>query len=86
MYNINKNFDFIGVIEVCGLSDLGFYGLNFTWCNHRDVDARIWKWFDREMVNDQWLEIMTYSSMTVFLIQGYTITLCCMRLLREKNL
>lgn len=30
IYNMNKNFEFIGVIEACGLTDLGFYGKKFT--------------------------------------------------------
>ncbi|WMV30193.1 hypothetical protein MTR67_023578 [Solanum verrucosum] len=32
-YNINKSFEFIGVIEASGLTDLGYTGLPFTWCN-----------------------------------------------------
>ncbi|KAG5586740.1 hypothetical protein H5410_047174 [Solanum commersonii] len=53
-YNMNKNFEFINVIEACGLTDLGFHGQKFTWCNHRDGEARIWKRLDRAMVNDKW--------------------------------
>ncbi|XP_015170975.1 uncharacterized protein [Solanum tuberosum] len=41
-YNMNKSFDFIGVIE----------------CNQRDADARVWKRLDRSMVNDKWIEVM----------------------------
>lgn len=25
-YNMNKSFDFIGVIEACGITNLGFHG------------------------------------------------------------
>ncbi|KAH0650296.1 hypothetical protein KY284_030208 [Solanum tuberosum] len=57
-YNMNKSFDFIGVIEACGLTDLGYTGLPFTWCNQRDAEARVWKRLDRSMVNDKWLEVM----------------------------
>lgn len=34
-YNINKRFEFINIIEACGLIDLGYNGQHFTWCNHR---------------------------------------------------
>jgi len=36
-YNINKSFEFIEVIEACGLTDLEYTGLPFTWCNQRDA-------------------------------------------------
>ncbi|KAG5606183.1 hypothetical protein H5410_027675 [Solanum commersonii] len=29
---MKKSFDFIGVIEACGLTDLGFHDQKFTWC------------------------------------------------------
>lgn len=29
-YDMRKSFDFLGVIEACGLSDLGFNGPKFT--------------------------------------------------------
>ncbi|XP_055824261.1 uncharacterized protein LOC129892709 [Solanum dulcamara] len=60
-YNIKKSLEFISVIEACGLIDLGFHGQQFTWCNKRDADARIWKRLDRAMVNDAWLEVMPVS-------------------------
>ena len=63
-YNINKSFDFINIIESCGLIDLGYSGQPFTWCNHRKGDARIWKRLDRGLVNDNWLRIMPNTSIT----------------------
>ncbi|WMV41202.1 hypothetical protein MTR67_034587 [Solanum verrucosum] len=53
-YNIHKSFEFVGVIEACGLTDIGYTGLPFTWCNQRDVEARVWKRLDKAMVNDKW--------------------------------
>lgn len=61
---MNKSFEFIGVIEACGLTDLSFHGKKFTWCKHRSVDSRIWKRIHREMVNDEWPEIMSQSNIT----------------------
>ncbi|KAM3218187.1 hypothetical protein P3L10_022717 [Capsicum annuum] len=64
MYIMNKNFEIIGVIEACGLTDLYFHGQKFTWCNHKSVNDRIYKRLDRAMVNDKWLEIMPLSTIT----------------------
>lgn len=50
MYNMNKSFEFISIIEACGLTDLGFNGQPFTWCNQRSAEARVWKRLDRAMV------------------------------------
>ncbi|XP_015167780.1 uncharacterized protein [Solanum tuberosum] len=61
--NINRSFEFIGVIEACGLTDLGYTGLPFTWCNQRDAEARVWKRLNRSMVNDKWLEVMPQTTM-----------------------
>ncbi|WMV50073.1 hypothetical protein MTR67_043458, partial [Solanum verrucosum] len=61
-YNMNKSFEFIGVIEACGLTDLGYTWLPFTWCNHRDAKARVWKRLDRSMVNDKWLDVMPQTT------------------------
>ncbi|XP_049365268.1 uncharacterized protein LOC125830095 [Solanum verrucosum] len=61
-YNMNKIFEFISVIESCSLTDLGFTGIPFTWCNQRTAQARVWKRLDRSMVNDKWLEIMPQTT------------------------
>lgn len=62
LYNMNKSFDFISVIEAYGLIDLGFNGQPFTWCNQRAANPRVWKRLDRAMVNDRWLEIMPQTT------------------------
>ncbi|WMV13666.1 hypothetical protein MTR67_007051 [Solanum verrucosum] len=61
-YNMNKSFEFIGMIEAYGLTDLGYIGLPFTWCNQKDAEARVWKRLDRSMVNDKWLEVMPQTT------------------------
>lgn len=58
MYNMNNSFDFISIIETCGLIDLGFNGQPYTWCNQIITEARVWKRLDWAMVNDKWLEVM----------------------------
>ncbi|XP_055826454.1 uncharacterized protein LOC129894869 [Solanum dulcamara] len=52
------------IYEKNGLSPRGFRGQNFTWCNNRDKDARIWKRLDRAMVNDRCLESMPVITVT----------------------
>ncbi|KAK6803201.1 hypothetical protein RDI58_000985 [Solanum bulbocastanum] len=60
--NMNESFEFINVIEACGLMDLGYSGQHFTWCNQRSKEHRVWKRLDRDMVNDQWLEDIPQST------------------------
>lgn len=61
---MNKSFDFTGVIDTCGLTNLGIIGQKFTWCDYREAESKNQKKIDRAMVNDLWLEIMPHSSMT----------------------
>ncbi|XP_049378372.1 uncharacterized protein LOC125843202 [Solanum stenotomum] len=63
-YNMNKSFDFLSVIEACGLMDLGYSGHHFTWCNQRATEARVWKRLDRAMTNNKWLEHMPQTTIT----------------------
>ncbi|KAK4707367.1 hypothetical protein R3W88_033056 [Solanum pinnatisectum] len=61
---MKKSLVFIGVIEACGLMDLGFNGPKFTWSNQRGIHFRIWKRLDRAMVNDRWLQDMPHTNIT----------------------
>ncbi|XP_049405105.1 uncharacterized protein LOC125868520 [Solanum stenotomum] len=61
-FNMKKIFEFISMIEVCGLVDLGYTGPPFTWCNQRATQARVWKRLDRSMVNNKWLEVMPQTT------------------------
>ncbi|KAG5595509.1 hypothetical protein H5410_036741 [Solanum commersonii] len=61
-YNMNKSFEFISVIEECGLIDIGYTRLPFTWCNQMETQTRVWKRLDRSMVNDKWLEFMPQTT------------------------
>lgn len=42
-YDVRKRNDFITVIEVCGLLDIGFSGHKFSRTNNRGIIKRIWK-------------------------------------------
>ncbi|KAH0734895.1 hypothetical protein KY285_010602 [Solanum tuberosum] len=63
-YNMRKSLEFIVVIEVCGLMDLGFNGQKFTWSNNRGINYRVWKRLDRGMVNDSWVEKIPHTTIT----------------------
>ncbi|XP_015165490.1 uncharacterized protein [Solanum tuberosum] len=50
--------------RACGLMDLGYTGQTYTWCNHRNEEARVWKRLDRAMVNDNWLQGIPQTTIT----------------------
>lgn len=52
--------DFEDTVQYCSLSDLGYQGPKFTWCNKRD-EGIICKKLDRIMVNEAWLDRRTQS-------------------------
>ncbi|KAL2237856.1 UNVERIFIED_CONTAM: hypothetical protein Sindi_0977300 [Sesamum indicum] len=47
--------DFDNCLDECGLSDLGFMGYCFTWCNNRVQPATIRERLDRACGDRQWL-------------------------------
>ncbi|KAF9621548.1 hypothetical protein IFM89_022775 [Coptis chinensis] len=42
-------------INECGLLEIPFQGLKFTWCNERGGGRRIWARLDRVFMNSGWL-------------------------------
>ncbi|XP_027158176.1 uncharacterized protein LOC113759801 [Coffea eugenioides] len=47
--------DFHDFIQDLDLTDVGFSGNQFTWCNNRQGRARVWKRLDRVLVDRGWL-------------------------------
>lgn len=43
-------------LDRCGLTDLGFFGQKYTWCNGRHGDQRTKLRLDRVVANGEWLE------------------------------
>ncbi|XP_075096375.1 uncharacterized protein LOC142174474 [Nicotiana tabacum] len=43
-------------MDNCGVTDVGFSGSKFTWCNNRRPSKRIWKRLDRIFLNDMWAQ------------------------------
>ncbi|XP_019244554.1 PREDICTED: uncharacterized protein LOC109224431 [Nicotiana attenuata] len=56
--------DFLCMIEDCGLVDLGFYGLRYTWSNGRGQCSIVWKRMDRGLANDQWLAAFSATNVS----------------------
>lgn len=54
IHTTQRCFDFISTMEACGMTDIGFTGPRFTWCNKRSPSKRIWKRLDRVLINDHW--------------------------------
>ncbi|XP_059295379.1 uncharacterized protein LOC132048699 [Lycium ferocissimum] len=53
-HRMYKSLDFSSCMDNCELTDIGFMGPNFTWCNNRRPVKRIWKRLDRVFINDSW--------------------------------
>ena len=43
--------DFKDCLDFCGLKDLGYTSLPFTWCNQRYNDSKIWVRLDRAVAS-----------------------------------
>ncbi|XP_060190441.1 uncharacterized protein LOC132619606 [Lycium barbarum] len=56
-YNLNKSTDFRTCMDDTGMTDLGFTGYPFTWCNGRGRSKRISKRLDRIMANEEWTDM-----------------------------
>jgi hypothetical protein len=56
--------DFSDVVNRCGLVDLGFRGIPFTWENRRDGEALIQKRLDRALANAAWLDCFNLCSVS----------------------
>lgn len=55
-FTIQESEDFQDFLQDAKLSDLGFCGSKFTWCNNRSGMARIYKRLDWGLVNQNWLD------------------------------
>ena len=60
--------DFRDCQDFCGLKDLGFIGLPFTWCNKRFDGDLIWVRLDRALASADW--ILKFPSIRLHHLQG----------------
>ncbi|XP_071919941.1 uncharacterized protein [Coffea arabica] len=61
-FRFSEAESFLNFTDGAGLTDLGFFGSKFTWCNNRLGRARIWKRLDRVLVNQSWLDLGVNTS------------------------
>ncbi|XP_027158564.1 uncharacterized protein LOC113760195 [Coffea eugenioides] len=53
----SEGSDFLNFMALAGVSDAGFSGSRYTWCNNRFGTARIWKRLDRLLLCGRALEL-----------------------------
>ncbi|XP_060183362.1 uncharacterized protein LOC132613367 [Lycium barbarum] len=52
-HKLSKSLEIIECLADCGLSDMGYNGSLYTWCNERKEKEIIWKRVDRMVANDE---------------------------------
>ena len=67
----------------CGLFDLGFVSLRFTWCNGRFSDQRTLLQLDRMVANEEWIKI--FPEAKVHNVSMSASDHCLLVLLLKKN-
>ena len=43
------------VVNICGFKDLGYSGLDFTWCNMQEGENRVYLRLDRALATNDWI-------------------------------
>ena len=69
---------FRNIINFCGFSDLGYCGIDFTWCNMQDGEDRIQLRLDRALATHEW--IVKFLGMRVFHLVDSTSDHCALLL------
>ncbi|XP_070029459.1 uncharacterized protein [Nicotiana sylvestris] len=57
LHKAYKSIPFQNCMVDCCLTDAGYNGSTYTWCNGRSPKYRIWKRLDRALLNHEWLDI-----------------------------
>ncbi|XP_075650072.1 uncharacterized protein LOC142620611 [Castanea sativa] len=47
---------FRDVVNLCGFKDLGYYGMDYTWCNMQAGDKRAYLRLDRALAMNDWVD------------------------------
>ncbi|XP_070039273.1 uncharacterized protein [Nicotiana tomentosiformis] len=70
-HRIYKSLKFINCMDNCGVTDLGFSGSKFTWCNNRRPRKRVWKRLDmgRTEANKVHAEYVSWLSLQESLLK-----------------
>jgi len=70
-------------LSKCGLTDLAFVGLRFTWCNGREGEQKTLIQLDRMVANEKWLEL--YPEAKVYHNSMSTLDHCLLSLWLRKR-
>lgn len=52
-----QKIGFKEVVNVCGFKDLGYRGLDFTWCNMQELDNRVYLRLDQAFATNNWINL-----------------------------
>ncbi|KAL4598093.1 hypothetical protein ACB092_11G034200 [Castanea dentata] len=52
----NQMENFRSVINRCGLKDMGYRGVDFTWCSQQEGEDRIYLRLDRALATTEWIQ------------------------------
>ena len=72
------------VVNVCGFIDLGYEGLEFTWCNQRSTRERIRLRLDRVLATTDWKD--HYKDTRVLHVVDSTLDHCALVLTNQRNI
>ncbi|XP_022158772.1 uncharacterized protein LOC111025237 [Momordica charantia] len=61
-YDTSQIGAFRNVMDFCSLTDMGFTGGKFTWCNNRFAGDQLWKCLDRFLCNDSFNSLFPDAS------------------------
>lgn len=62
--DVNAMMDFNNFIMRAGLSDAGYTGHDYTWCNHRLGDETVWERLDRFLINGAFISTFSIPKVT----------------------
>lgn len=57
-------------LDFCGLKDLGFTGLPFTWCNRHFNGSMVWVRLDSVIASTEW--IIMFPSVRLHHLSGFS--------------
>lgn len=69
-HSMSKSMPFLQCIMDCELTDIGYSGCPYTWCNGCPPEKRIWKKLDRVLVNQDWLNLFETTSINHLIRTG----------------
>ena len=72
----NQMEGFCNAINSCGFKDLGYSGPDYTWCNMKEGDGRVYLRLDRALATCDWIE--KFSEIKVHHLVNSTLDHCAL--------